>query len=103
MKTLLPLTALLLVIALVVAGCQKPAATPQTKTYDVHGKVVAVDSQRQTVTLDHEDIPGLMQAMEMEFKVANPQVLENVAAGDQIHGRLEVRSGDYVITGLSKH
>jgi protein SCO1/2 len=103
MKTLLSTSALLLIAAVVVAGCQKTADAPQAKAYDVNGKVVAVDIERRTVTLNHEDIPGLMQAMEMEFKVANPQVLENVAAGDRVHGQLEVRSGDYVITGLNKH
>lgn len=94
---------LLLTIALIVSGCQKAADEPQTKQYDLHGKILAVDKDRKTVTLDHEDIPGLMQGMEMEFKVEDPKLLEGIGAGDEVHGQLEVRSGDYIIKKLTKH
>lgn len=102
MKNFIGTSAVLLAVVLIVAGCQKAADQPLPKQYDLHGKVVTVDKDRKTVTLDHEDIPGLMQGMEMEFKVENPQLLEGVAVGDQVHGRLEDRSGDYTITSLTK-
>jgi Cu/Ag efflux protein CusF len=93
----------LLSVAFIVGGCQKASDGPQAKQYDLHGKVVAVDKDRKTVTLDHEDIPGLMQGMEMEFKVEDPKLLEDIGAGDEVHGQLEVRSGDYIIKDLTKH
>lgn len=102
MKKLIFATGVLLAIVLIVIGCQKAADQPLTKQYDVRGKVVTVDADRKTVTLDHEDIPGLMQGMEMEFKVENPKLLEGISAGDEVHGQLEVRSGDYFITDLTK-
>lgn len=93
---------LLAFIPVFAAGCQKPAGPAQAKQYEITGKVVAIDADRQTVTLDHQDIPGLMQGMEMEFKVASPQILEGIASGDQVQGRLENRSGEKIITALSK-
>jgi protein SCO1/2 len=102
MKFVIFASAVFLAVALVVAGCQKASEAPQQKQYEVNGKVVAVDKDQKTVTLDHEDIPGLMKGMEMQFKVENPQVLEGIAEGDQVSGQLKVRSGDYIIQELDK-
>lgn len=90
-----------ILLFLAVAGCQSKQS-PAVKQYDVVGKVVLIGGDKKSVTLDHKDIPGLMQAMEMEFKVNDPQVLGGVGEGDQVKGQLEVRSGEYVITSLSK-
>jgi Cu/Ag efflux protein CusF len=88
-------------------GCTQ--AGPQTgpngsadKGYDIKGTVVEIAADKQAVTLDHEDIPGFMSAMTMEFKVEEPAVVAGVSAGDKVGGQLEVRSGDYVITRLQK-
>lgn len=89
--------------AVTALGCRQASDESQVKQYEIHGKVVAVNSQTQTVTLDHEDIPGLMQGMEMEFKVDNAKVLEGIGPGDGVQGHLEVRGGDYVIIDLKRH
>ena len=100
----------LLLVAVVVAGaCQqnKTASPDQSsdasgKQYEIVGKVVAVGDDRQSVTLDHQDIPGLMVGMEMKFQVNDPQMLADIQSGDQVQGRLKVESGDYIITHLEK-
>ncbi len=84
------------------SGCQPGGTEREVKTYSVTGKVVAVDSVQGTVTLDHEDIPGLMQAMEMEFRAASPDVIRSLAPGDTVAGKLEVRSGETVVAELQK-
>jgi len=84
-----------------VAGCRQETAP--AKEYDIKGKVVSVSADKKAVTLDHEDIPGLMKGMKMEFGVADPKVLEGIQAGDQVQGRLKVDNGKYVITRLEKH
>lgn len=94
-----------LALGLLAAGCQKPAdSAPKAaeKTYEIKGKVVAVNAEKQTVTLDHEDIPGLMKGMKMEFKVADPKLLTGLAAGDAVHGQLKAEAGNYVLTELAK-
>jgi protein SCO1/2 len=85
-------------------GCRdgSDASKAKEKFYDVKAKVVALDTEKRTVTLDHEDIPGLMKAMEMKFAVEDAKVLEGIKPGDQVRGRLKVKSGEHVITELTK-
>jgi Cu/Ag efflux protein CusF len=85
-------------------GAKETSTLPKEtgKQYDIVGKVTAVDSNKKTVTIDHEAIEGLMSAMEMPYKLDNSQVLKGIKPGDQIRGRLEVRGPDYVITELHK-
>src|SRR5262249_321165 len=66
------------------------------------GKVVDIAPDRKSVTLDHEDIPGLMKAMKMKFRIADAKLLDGVQPGDTVRGRLKVQDGDYVITHLEK-
>ena len=93
-------------LSLVVAGCKdgggdKAKTTGETE-YDVRGKVVAVDPAKLAVTLDHEDIPGLMKAMKMEFSVQDPNLLKGIEVGDHVQGRLKKGETGYVITRLEK-
>jgi protein SCO1/2 len=55
-----------------------------TKKYPVRGFVVRVNPNQQTILLNHEAIPGLMEAMAMEYKVADPAVMTEVHKGDRI-------------------
>jgi len=59
-------------------------AGPVTKSYPVRGVVVRVNPNQQTMLLNHENIPGLMEAMAMEYKVADPAVMTEVHTGDRI-------------------
>lgn len=90
-----------------VLGCQGQgtgsAGKDAGKVYDIKGKVVAVDAAKKTITLDHEDIPGLMKAMKMEFRAEDEKVLAGIKAGDAVHGKLKAEAGSYVVTSLEKH
>jgi Cu/Ag efflux protein CusF len=91
--------------ATVVAGCQnQPASStaPAAKVYDVKGKVVSLDPAKKVVTLDHEDIPGLMKAMTMEFAVEDAKVLDGLKAGDAVQGKIKAAGGSYSVTSLEK-
>ena len=95
----------LVATAAVVAGCQnRSSSTAQsdTKLYDVTGTVVALDRDKKVVTLDHEDIPGLMKAMKMEFSVEDSKALDGLGDGDRVTGKLKAESGTYVVTRLEK-
>jgi Copper binding periplasmic protein CusF len=64
-----------IVTSVVLIGCQKGSEAPKERVYDVKGTVVSVDPKKPSVRLDHQVIPGLMEAMVMEFEVTGPKVL----------------------------
>jgi protein SCO1/2 len=74
-----------------VAGCHsgaKPAdqgsATTNFKVYKLRGKVVSTNSATGEVTLNHEAIPGFMDAMTMPYKLKDPTILGELHPGDTI-------------------
>lgn len=71
-----------------------------TEEYEIRGTVTAIDREDVSVTLDHEEIAGLMKAMTMKFQVADPQILEGIEEGDEVQGQLVERDGQYVITDV---
>jgi Cu/Ag efflux protein CusF len=90
-----------LVLLAALAGCTgRPTGTD--REYEIKGKVVALNPQKPAVTLDHEDVPGLMKGMEMEFPVESPKLLEGLHVGDQVQGRLKKAESGYLITHLEK-
>lgn len=77
-----------------VAGCRQsgPAAGSSsaypTKSFPVKGKVIATDATH--VTLDHEAIPGFMEAMTMAYRLKDPNVISELHPGDRITATIEV-------------
>jgi protein SCO1/2 len=70
---------------LLLAGCQaKPKAEGgATSTgYPLRGVVVSTDAAKGEVTMRHGAIPGLMEAMTMPYKLANPTEISELHAGD---------------------
>jgi Cu(I)/Ag(I) efflux system protein CusF len=66
-----------------------PAAAVQTKTYPGVGIVKDVDPKVPTIEIDHEDIKGLMPAMQMQFHVKDKALLDGIAVGDHIEFTVE--------------
>jgi len=81
-----------LIAATSIAGsCSWSDQPPKNeKRYPIKGVVVAVNQQERTATIKHEDIPGYMQGMTMEFKIKNAADLQAMKPGDQITGTLVV-------------
>jgi Cu/Ag efflux protein CusF len=106
MKTVHWLSLAALIMALTVTGCGGGATGKGDaggNVYDIKGKVTAIDPNKEKpVTIDHEDIPGHMPAMEMPFKVADAKLLEGIQVGDQVQGKLEKRDTGDVIIKLEK-
>ena len=80
---------LLSCITVLVAGCRRHPSANE-KRYPINGKVVAVDKNDRTATIEHEDIVGYMPAMTMPFKIKNDADLEMMKPGDQVTGNLVV-------------
>ena len=80
-----------LLVFLVLVGChsgQKPPAQPNTgqnyKVYHLRGKVVSTDAAKGEVTVNHEAIPGFMEAMTMPYKLKDASILSELHPGDVI-------------------
>jgi protein SCO1 len=82
-----------LILALgLLTGCRQPSApsvASTEKTFPITGRVLATDAAH--VTLDHEAIPGFMEAMTMDYKVKDPSVLTELHPGDRITARISVQ------------
>jgi protein SCO1 len=75
-----------LLSVLALAGCHsapKPEAQSSAfKTYKLRGKVVSTNPGSGEVTLDHEAIPGFMDAMTMPYKLKDANILSELHPGD---------------------
>lgn len=104
-KILTPIRILALISLATMAGCSSDthkAGDAGTRSYDIKGKIVSIDHPKSAVMLDHEDIPGLMKAMTMDFHVEDPQSLKDLRPGDQVQGELVKTPDGYLIKRLRK-
>ena len=65
-------------------GAADSAATSSFKVYKLRGKVVSSDPAKGEVTLNHEAIPGFMEAMTMPYKLKDPSIVSELHPGDVI-------------------
>jgi protein SCO1 len=82
-----------LVTALVTAaivGSPACSRRPEAKQYPLTGQVLAINRDKQEITIKHEDIPGFMPGMTMSFPVANPALLSGREPGELVTATLEV-------------
>ena len=70
-------------------------------TYEVHGVVRGVNLEFEQVVIEHEDIPGLMPAMTMNFDLADPSLLEGLEKGQHVSFTLRHTPQSYTITRIA--
>lgn len=97
--------AVAVVLALVLLSCsdsqkKKPLSEPGEKVYTVKGKIVARDAGDNTIQLDHEAIPGFMEAMTMDYSVRGVQVAQLPPNGARIEARLHVTDKAFWLTDV---
>lgn len=68
--------------------------------FKAQGTVNAVKADAEKLNISHGEVKGLMGAMTMDFKVADPSMLDDVEAGSMIKFTLEDDNGSMVITDL---
>ncbi len=95
-------TSPLLLCAILAAGCGPAPPDTGGKSYPLEGTVVAVDTAERKVTIAHEEIPGFMPAMTMDFVVLQKDaaLLESVSPGDEVTARLVVPDSRYWLEDL---
>lgn len=103
-------------LLLVVTSCEKkspgtitsaPAATVASlntnlQVFQVRGVIVSVNAPDKTVRIQHEEIPGYMDAMTMPFDVKDTNELVGLNPGDAVTFRMLVTETDGWIEQIKK-
>ncbi len=74
----------------------KPAAGESLHWND--GVIKKINPKKQKVTLKHGDIPGVMPAMTMSYRVT--PWIDSLKPGDKVRFVLEKQNDDYVLTHI---
>jgi Cu/Ag efflux protein CusF len=74
----------------------------ETQTYQAIGVVKSVDPDAGKITIDHEDIPGYMAAMQLNEAVRDAKMLETIKPGDKVEFEIERTGAKIVVTKLTK-
>ncbi len=69
------------------------AADMSFKVYKLRGKIVSTNAANGEVTVNHEAIPGFMEAMTMAYKLKDANILSELHPGDIITADLDVPQG----------
>lgn len=79
------LRAALGLLAFVTVAVAAPAEKSEPKKHPLRGVITRVEPEASALMVKHEEIPGVMRAMTMRFKVA-PDVVKTFKVGDAITG-----------------
>ena len=95
---------LLLLIAGIGLNCSNSGSDQDERKAEFVGRgiVLSLDKENAVVTLDHEEVKGLMSAMTMDFQVANKSLLNGLENGDIVEFTLLKTGGDLKLTSIKK-
>jgi protein SCO1/2 len=85
----------LLAFTSLLAGCSARSQA-RNQRYHLVGKIVSVDTAQGILLVDHQAIPGFMDAMTMPYPVPDTAALAPLGAGDEI-------TADVVVTPIGGH
>jgi Cu/Ag efflux protein CusF len=71
-------------------------ATDAVKRHPLKGVIAAVDAGKSALMVKHEEIPGVMRAMTMQFKV-DAATLKSARKGQAITGLMSRQGSDWVL------
>ena len=80
----------------------KPLSEPGEKLYDLRGKIVSRDAADNTLRVDHEAIPGYMEAMTMDYSVRGAPVASLPADSSTIEAKVHVTDNGYWLTDVKQ-
>ena len=111
---------LIILSPLLISSCQKPERAVQTaqpvpasstipprppgypppvmnQPYPATGVVVLINRKEGWIEINHDEIKGLMPAMQMEFWVKDKSLFDNAKAGDRVDFTIvETEKGEYL-------
>ena len=81
---------------------QKPLSEAGEKTYVLKGKIVGRDAGDNTLSVDHEAVPGYMEAMTMDYPVRGELVATLPPNAIAIEATLHVHGTSYWLTQVKR-
>ena len=95
-----------LIVVLFLFACTeekpKPLSEPGERLYTVRGIVLSRNSADNSLRLDHEEIPGFMAAMTMDYSVRGVDVKGLPADRKRIEAKLHVTDRAYWLTDVKQ-
>jgi len=85
-----------------VKTADKPVSMPGEKVYAMKGTIVSRDAEANSLRIDHEAIPGFMEAMTMDYPVRGSEVASLPADHARIEARLHVHDDRYWVSDVKK-
>ena len=79
-----------------------PAAATPANTYQGVGIVKSINPKAPAIEIDHEEIVGLMQGMQMEFPVTDSALLNGLAVNDRVDFTIDNGTGEMKIIAIKK-
>jgi len=91
---------LILLTASLFTACQKSQTQTETvsadaKRYNLKGRIISVDKAKKKATIAHDEIPGYMDAMTMDFPIREDWVWEDLTKDAEIRADLVVDKESY--------
>lgn len=80
----------------------KPLSEPGERLYTVRGIVLSRNDADNSLNLDHEEIPGFMTAMKMDYSVRGADVKTLPADRKRIEAKLHVTDRAYWLTDVKQ-
>lgn len=77
---------------------QNVASPLRIQTYKSVGIIKSIDIDTDRVTVDHEEIPDYMSAMEMNEMVADHELLGGLKVGDKVEFEIERKGSSIIYT-----
>ncbi len=72
------------------AGCSQVPEESGAQRYELKGKIVSFNKAQQQVVIQHEEVPGFMEAMTMPFTLREDSAYDVMRVGDRIQATLVV-------------
>jgi len=86
-------------LAVIVGGCRK---APEPIVYELHGQIISIYSEKNALTIKHDEIKGFMPAMTMPFKVKDIGLIVGLTPGDFVRATLVVEKYEAYLSHLEK-
>src|SRR5439155_15572485 len=80
----------------------KTEPPPKENVYAMTATIVSRDPSQNTVNLDNREVPGVMEAMRMDYTVRNAKVAALPPDGTAVEVKLHESDGRYWVTDVAQ-